>query len=113
MKKNLHPDTYRLVVFEDLNNGVKILTRSTVASEDSIKWEDGHEYPLVKVHVSSASHPYFTGEEKILDVEGRVDRFKARKAAALKVKEQRMAAAKKQTKRKLAKSAKTSSSVKI
>ena len=113
MKKNLHPDNYRLVVFEDLNNGVKILTRSTVDSEDTVKWEDGLEYPLVKVHVSSASHPYFTGEEKILDVEGRVDRFKARKAAALKVKEQRMAAAKKQTKRKLAKSAKTSDSVKI
>jgi large subunit ribosomal protein L31 len=113
MKKNLHPDNYRLVVFEDLNNGVKILTKSTVASEETVKWEDGREYPLVKVHVSSASHPYFTGEEKILDVEGRVDRFKARKAAALKVKDQRMAAAKKQTKRKLTKSAKTSSSVKI
>lgn len=87
MKKDLHHKDYRLVVFEDLNNGTRILTRSTVASEETIKWEDGKEYPLVKVHISSASHPFFTGEERIVDIEGRVDKFKARAEAAKKARE--------------------------
>lgn len=82
MKKSIHPDNYRLVVFEDLNDGTRILTRSTVASEETTKWEDGNEYPLVKVHISSSSHPFFTGQEKLVDIEGRVDRFKARAEAA-------------------------------
>lgn len=82
MKKDLHHKDYRLVVFEDLNNGTRILTRSTVAAEETIKWEDGNEYPLVKVHISSSSHPFFTGEERIVDIEGRVDKFKARAEAA-------------------------------
>lgn len=84
MKKDLHHKDYRLVVFEDLNNGTRILTRSTVATEETIKWEDGNEYPLVKVHISSSSHPFFTGEERIVDIEGRVDKFKARAEAAKK-----------------------------
>jgi large subunit ribosomal protein L31 len=84
MKKELHPDNYRLVVFEDLNNGTKFLTRSTVAADETVKWEDGNEYPLVKVHISSSSHPFFTGEERVLDIEGRVDKFKARREAAAK-----------------------------
>ncbi len=103
MKKELHPENYRLVVFEDLNNGFRILTRSTAVTEDTTKWEDGNEYPLIKVHVSSASHPFFTGEEKILDIEGRVDKFKARTAAAQEAKERRVNAAKKQAKRKATK----------
>lgn len=103
MKKDLHPDSYRIVVFEDLNNGFRFLTRSTAASEETTKWEDGNEYPLIKVHVSSASHPFFTGEEKILDIEGRVDKFKARAAAGAKAKEKRAAAAKKEAKRQAAK----------
>lgn len=82
MKKDLHPKNYRLVVFKDLNNGETFLTRSTVASEETIKHTDGNEYPLVTVHISSASHPFFTGQEKMIDIEGRVDRFKARKDAA-------------------------------
>ncbi len=82
MKKDLHHKDYRLVVFEDLNNGSRILTRSTVAAEETTKWEDGNEYPLIKVHISSASHPFFTGEERIVDIEGRVDKFKARAEAA-------------------------------
>lgn len=81
MKKDLHPDNYRPVVFQDLNNGTNFLTRSTVASTDTIKL-DGVEYPLVKVHISSASHPFFTGQEKLLDIEGRVDKFNARQKAA-------------------------------
>lgn len=87
MKKDLHPDNYRTVVFKDLNNGTTFLTRSTVASEETIKWEDGNEYPLVTVHISSASHPFFTGEERIVDIEGRVDKFKARQEAAAKRRE--------------------------
>lgn len=87
MKKDLHHQDYRVVVFEDLNNGARFLTRSTVASEETIKWEDGNEYPLVKVHISSASHPFFTGQEKLVDIEGRVDRFKARAEAAAKARE--------------------------
>lgn len=89
MKKDTHPSNYRLVIFEDLNNGNKILTRSTVASEETAKWEDGNEYPVVKVHISSSSHPFFTGEERIVDIEGRVDKFKARAEAAKKAREER------------------------
>ncbi|GAC1387239.1 MAG: type B 50S ribosomal protein L31 [Candidatus Saccharimonadales bacterium] len=81
MKKDLHPTQYRPVVFQDLNNNETFLTRSTVATEDTIKL-NGKEYPLVKVHISSASHPFFTGQEKLVDIEGRVDKFKARQEAA-------------------------------
>lgn len=87
MKKDIHPKTYRFVVFEDLNDGTRILTRSTVSSEETIKWEDGNEYPLVKVHISSSSHPFYTGQEKLVDIEGRVDKFKARREAAEKARE--------------------------
>ena len=95
MKKDLHPTDYRLVVFQDTSSDFKILTRSCAPTNESIKWEDGNEYPLIKVHVSSASHPFFTGEEKIMDIEGRVDKFKARAEAAAKAKEAKIAAAKK------------------
>lgn len=71
------------MVFQDLNNGSTFLTKSTVETDETIKL-DGNEYPLVKVHVSSASHPFFTGQEKMIDIEGRVDKFKARMAAAEK-----------------------------
>ncbi|HSX08511.1 MAG TPA: type B 50S ribosomal protein L31 [Candidatus Saccharimonadales bacterium] len=106
MKKDLHPKNYRAVVFQDLNNGFTFLTRSTVATEETIKWEDGNEYPLVKVHITSASHPFFTGEERVLDIEGRVDKFKARAQAAEKAREARAKAAAKQTARKTAKAEK-------
>ena len=82
MKSSIHPTTYRPVVFSDDVAGFAFLTQSTAQTTETIKWEDGNEYPLVKVHISSASHPYFTGEEKIIDTEGRVDRFKNRAAAA-------------------------------
>lgn len=106
MKKNLHPSDYRPVVFQDINNGFTFLTRSTAASGESIKWEDGKEYPLIKVHISSASHPFFTGEERIVDIEGRVDKFKARAAAAAGAKEKLAKAATKQASRKHSKSGK-------
>ena len=82
MKSSIHPQTYRPVVFSDDQAGFAFLTQSTATTDDTIKWEDGNTYPLIKVHISSASHPFFTGEEKIIDTEGRVDRFKARAAAA-------------------------------
>ena len=85
-KKELHPKDYRLVVFMDEAANFSFLTKSTAKSEETIKWEDGKEYPLVKVMISSKSHPFFTGEEKIIDTEGRVDRFKARAAKAAKMK---------------------------
>ena len=90
MKKDLHPTNYRLVVFKDLNNNEMFLTRSTVATEETIKYTDGNEYPLVSIHISSASHPFFTGQEKMIDIEGRVDRFKARQDAAAARKEAAM-----------------------
>ena len=105
MKKDIHPSSYRPVVFQDLNDNTTFLTRSTVATEDTITL-DGVEYPLVKVHISSSSHPFYTGEERILDIEGRVDKFKARAAAGAAAKEKRAAAAKKQAARKNAKTAK-------
>ncbi len=88
MKSSIHPQNYRLVVFSDELAGFSFLTRSTADTTDTIKWEDGNEYPLVKVHISSKSHPFFTGEEKIIDTEGRVDRF----AAKMKAAEERKAA---------------------
>lgn len=95
MKKDLHAKDYRLVIFEDLNDGSRILTRSTVRTDETAKWEDGNEYPIVKVHISSSSHPFYTGTEKVLDLEGRVDRFKARQEAADKAREARLKSASK------------------
>ena len=77
MKTDIHPD-YREVVFQDLSSDFSFLTRSTIKSKETIKWEDGEEYPLVKVEISSASHPFYTGKHKVLDSGGRVDRFKKR-----------------------------------
>ena len=82
MKQKIHPTEYRPVVFSDEVAGFAFLTQSTAQTNETIKWEDGNEYPLIKMHISSASHPFFTGEEKIIDTEGRVDRYKAKFAAA-------------------------------
>lgn len=106
MKKDLHPTDYRPVVFQDETAGFAFLTQSTAKTNDTIKWEDGNEYPLVKIHISSASHPFFTGEEKIIDTEGRVDRFKAKFAAAEKRRDELANKAKKQAARKVAKTEK-------
>jgi large subunit ribosomal protein L31 len=75
MKKDIHPD-YRDVVFHDTSSDYKFITRSTLKTKDTIKWEDGKEYPLVKVEVSSASHPFFTGKKMFVDTAGRVEKFK-------------------------------------
>ncbi len=75
MKKGIHPQ-YREVVFQDISTDFTILTRSTISAKDKIQWTDGKEYPLVKVEVSSQSHPFYTGKQKIVDTAGRVDRFR-------------------------------------
>ncbi len=77
MKAGIHPE-YKEVVFQDISSDFSFLTRSTIKSKETIKWEDGNEYPLVKVEISSASHPFYTGKHKVLDSGGRVDRFKKR-----------------------------------
>lgn len=75
MKKEIHPADYRLVVFKDMSNEVAFISKSTVQTRDTITWEDGNEYPLVKLEISSASHPFFTGKVKLVDTAGRVDKF--------------------------------------
>jgi large subunit ribosomal protein L31 len=105
MKKDLHPTDYRPVVFQDLNNSSTYLTKSTVATEETITL-DGTTYPLVKIHISSSSHPFFTGEERIVDIEGRVDKFKARAAAGAAARETRGASAKKKADRRVARTEK-------
>jgi len=75
MKKDIHPKDYRLVVFKDMSNGYSFITRSTVKSKETVVWEDGKEYPLIKLEISNTSHPYFTGKMKLVDTAGRVDKF--------------------------------------
>ena len=75
MKTGIHPDNYRLVVFKDISNDKAILTKSCAESKETIKWEDGNEYPLVKMEISSFSHPFYTGKMKFVDTAGRIDKF--------------------------------------
>ncbi len=77
MKKDIHPE-YRDVVFQDLSSDFKFLTRSTVSTADTIEWEDGNTYPLVKVEISSASHPFYTGKNTFVSRAGRVEKFNQR-----------------------------------
>lgn len=83
MKKDLHP-TYRQVVFKDEGAGFSFLSRSTVETKDTVVWEDGQEYPLFKLEISSASHPFFTGQQNIVDTAGRVERFRRKYKMAKK-----------------------------
>ena len=77
MRKEIHPN-YRPVVFKDVSSDFAVLVGSTVETKDTMKWEDGNEYPMYKVDISSASHPFYTGTQKVLDTEGRVDKFNKR-----------------------------------
>ena len=81
MKKGIHPE-YNYVVFKDASSDFTILTRSTKTSDEKIKWEDGNEYPLITVEISSSSHPFYTGKEKTYEKEGRVERFRKKYAKA-------------------------------
>ena len=77
MKADIHPE-YRDVVFQDVTSESKILSRSTLASKETVKWEDGNEYTLIKLDISSASHPFYTGQHKVMDTGGRIDKFQKR-----------------------------------
>lgn len=84
MKKDIHPKNYRSVIFLDNSNGERFLVGSTIEIEgtETDTWTDGREYPLVRMDVSSASHPFYTGQEKVMDTAGRLEKFKARAAKA-------------------------------
>ena len=77
MKADIHPD-YNQVVFQDLASDFQILTRSTLSSDETVKWEDGNEYPLIKVDISSASHPFYTGKQSTNTKAGAIDKFNNR-----------------------------------
>ena len=79
MKADIHPQ-YQDVVFQDVTSEFKILSRSTLSSKETVKWEDGKEYPLIKLDISSASHPFYTGQHKVMDTGGRIDKFQKRYA---------------------------------
>jgi large subunit ribosomal protein L31 len=87
MKKDIHPE-YREVVFKDISTDFAFITRSTVKTKETIEWEDGKEYPLVKLEISSDSHPFFTGKQKLVDTAGRVDKFYSRYGDRFKKKEE-------------------------
>lgn len=78
MRKDIHPENYRKVVFKDMSNDYAFLTQSTAESKETIEWEDGNEYPLVKLEISHTSHPFYTGKMKLVDTAGRIDKFKNR-----------------------------------
>ena len=84
MKADIHPSQYRHVIFQDSKAEVSFLIGSTVETEETAQWSDGQEYPLYKIEISSASHPFYTGTEKIMDTGGRVERFNQRVAKAKK-----------------------------
>lgn len=78
MKADIHPKDYRLVVFKDMSNDHAFMTKSTVKTKEKIEWEDGKEYPLIKLEISNTSHPFYTGKMKLVDTAGRVDKFKTK-----------------------------------
>ena len=80
MKQGIHPANYRLVVFKDMSNGHTFITRSCAASQETIKWEDGNDYPVIKMEISNMSHPFFTGQNILVDTAGRIDKFKKKYA---------------------------------
>jgi large subunit ribosomal protein L31 len=80
MKKGVHPENYRLVVFKDMSNEHTFITRSTAATRETITMEDGKEYPLIKVEISNTSHPFYTGKSMFIDTAGRIEKFKKRYA---------------------------------
>ena len=84
MKTDIHPGNYRQVIFHDNSSGARFLVGSTIDTDATDKWEDGKEYPITYIDVSSASHPFYTGQEKVMDTAGRVERFKARVAKQAK-----------------------------
>jgi len=80
MKQGIHPESYRMVIFKDMSNESAFLSRSTAKSNDTMVWEDGKEYPVIKLEVSNTSHPFYTGKNVLLDTAGRIDKFNKRYA---------------------------------
>ncbi len=80
MKQGIHPASYRFVVFKDMSNGYSFLSRSSAPTKETVKWEDGNEYPLIKLEISNTSHPFFTGQKVLVDTAGRIDKFKRKYA---------------------------------
>ncbi|GAA3927222.1 type B 50S ribosomal protein L31 [Chitinophaga oryziterrae] len=80
MKQGIHPENYRFVIFKDMSNGTAFLSRSTASSKEMLKWEDGNEYPVIKLEISNTSHPFYTGKNILLDTAGRIDKFNKRYA---------------------------------
>ena len=78
MKQGIHPENYRLVVFKDMSNEYAFLGKSTTNTRETIQWEDGNEYPLIKLEISNTSHPFYTGKNVLVDTAGRIDKFKKR-----------------------------------
>lgn len=78
MKKDIHPKNYRTVIFKDMTNDYMFLTQSTAPTQETVKWEDGNEYPLIKMEISHKSHPFYTGKVHLVDTAGRIDKFKSR-----------------------------------
>jgi len=95
MKKDTHPNDYRPVVFRDTSNGDAFITQSTVQTKETTEWEDGEEYPLFLMGISSTSHPFYTGQQKFVDTAGRVDKFQQRLAKTQAMKEAKAAQGKK------------------
>ena len=84
MKQGIHPENYRTVIFKDMSNGDMFLSRSTAKTNDTEVFTDGQEYPVVKIEISSTSHPFYTGKAKLVDTAGRVDKFMSRYSAMKK-----------------------------
>lgn len=80
MKQGIHPNNYRLVVFKDMSNGTQFLSRSTAESKETVVYEDGNEYPVIKLEISNTSHPFYTGKNVLVDTAGRIDKFNKRYA---------------------------------
>ena len=78
MKKGIHPENYRLGVFKDMSNDYAFVSKSCAPTKETVKWEDGNEYPLIKLEISHKSHPFFTGKMQLVDTAGRIDKFKNR-----------------------------------
>lgn len=78
MQKGIHPESYRFVIFKDMTNGHTFLSKSTAQSKETLKWEDGNEYPVIKLDISNTSHPFYTGKNVLVDTAGRIDKFKKR-----------------------------------
>lgn len=78
MKKGIHPENYRMVVFKDLSNEYMFLGKSCADTKDTITYTDGNEYPLIKLDISHTSHPFYTGKQMLVDTAGRIDKFKSR-----------------------------------